>query len=110
MVAIAVSKNKGENVPLQIRCKGTPVGGYFFDIHNDCYLVNGVDFLLLGDLPFIAFIQSSEYTTWSSNFPLSEKIIKKYLDKEKNEYLSKFYDNHHKDCEIHYLQYTQEEA
>ena len=105
---VAVSKSKEDNVSLRIRCKGNPIGGYFFDTNNDCYVVSGVDFLPLGEIPFIAFIYSEEYNGWSSDCPLPEKIILKNLDKSKVEYLDKFFENY-KGLDFKYVQYTQAE-
>lgn len=93
---------------MRIKCKGIPIDGYFFDTNNDCYIVSGVDFLFLGEIPFIASL-SLEGNLWNVNCPLLEKIILKNLSKEKIEELNLFLNNF-KNCNINYIQYTQENA
>ena len=108
IIAVAVSKNNSENVFLQIRCRGTPVGSSFFDSVNDCYIVPGANFLFVGNLPFIFVLNSTEHDGWSVPVPVPLTLAKKHLPQFGLDNLEKFLHNYKEDYTISYLQFIQE--
>lgn len=79
--AIAVDKeDRDANVMCAIRCRGgTPFGGYAYDRARDSYIVQCVDFVEVGNIPF-SFMQTMDKVgTWQVRIPIPESVLEKHF-------------------------------
>ena len=67
-----------------------PVGGYVYDGVNDCYLVNCIDYLPLGFLPFFFKIEMEGVGHWSASSPMPESLLRRHLPSLQRSDLDKF--------------------
>ena len=83
--------------------KSTPIGGYTYDAKFGQYYVDCTEHLDLGTIPISFSIRVDKIGRWECRFPLTESIIKKYLDKQQMEKLVAF-KKKHDGCHFEFLQ------
>jgi hypothetical protein len=105
LVVIAINKNKELNNLLKVRCEGTSVGGYVYNVIEDCYHVRCAGCLDLGSVPIAFSLRTIDNRFWMANIPLPEFLIKKYLNEFQETQLNIFKNNFSVDDNIfEYLQ------
>jgi len=72
--------------------KSFPIGGYTYDAKFGQYYVECANYLDLGTIPISFSIRVDKISRWECRIPLTEPIIKKYLDQQQVERLSSFKD------------------
>lgn len=70
--------------------KLVPMGGYVYDSVNDSYLVNCIDYLSLGYIPFCFKLKLENVGMWSITTPLSETTVRRYLPVAQRNDLDRF--------------------
>lgn len=106
---IVVDKKNEENVVANLRCYGgIAFGGYARDVSGDAYMVECVQAIKLGSIPFSYKLKMEKVGNWSTKIPIPEKVLdmvfspsqKKTLMELRERFPSERYD-------IHYLQMSQ---
>ena len=80
LAIIAIHKDPEQNELKKILCEGTPVGGYVYNVVEDCYYVRCAGRLELGSIPIAFCLRAGDNKFWMGNVPMPESIIKKYLN------------------------------
>lgn len=122
MVLIVVHQNRNENQITRLRCRSLmpldgypfdrkiiPIGGYVYDGVQDCYLINCIDHLALGHVPFSYKLEMDETGLWSSFVPIPHSILKQWLEVDKKLTLEKFeceYSEYKEQVYFQYIQFT----
>jgi hypothetical protein len=70
--------------------KSSPIGGYTYDAKFGQYYAECADYLDLGSIPISFSIRIDKIGRWECRIPLTESIIKKYLNARQNENLNDF--------------------
>lgn len=70
--------------------KSFPIGGYTYDAKFGQYYVECADYLDLGTIPISFSIRIDKISRWECRIPLTEPIIKKYLDQQQRDRLGGF--------------------
>ena len=83
--------------------KSTPIACYTYDAKFGQYYVECSDYLDLGIIPISFSIKVDKISRWECRIPLTESIIKKYLDKQQLENLLNFKEKH-KGCRFEFMQ------
>jgi hypothetical protein len=74
--AVVVDKDETKNKTVAIRCfGGSAFGGYVRDCSGDAYLIEGIDYVGLGTIPFSFRLEVPNAGNWSVNIPISEKVL-----------------------------------
>jgi len=106
VIVVAIHKDNSRNIISKISCKkGLPLGGYIYDSHSDAYYIDCVDYLHLGFVPFSFIGRIKGIKHWKSRIPMSESVIKKYLNPLQKKELKNF--KNHFRVEDHDIQYIQ---
>lgn len=80
IIVTAVNKESSKNYIHRISCiKGSPIGGYCYDVQSDSYHIDCADYLHLGSIPVSYMASSKEFDSWKIRIPMPENVIKKYL-------------------------------
>jgi hypothetical protein len=90
VLAFHPSKNKLTSIVF--KDKSTPIGGYAYDTKFGQYYVECANYLDLGTIPISFSIRIDKIGRWECRIPLTELIIKEYLDREQKEKLRDFKD------------------
>ena len=102
VVAVASSKSSSDSI-LRINCRGgTAIGGYVYDTLNDCYCIQGIDYVTIGYVS-IAFKITTKDSSWSTFIPVPESILQRYMSRKQKNDLNNFKE-HYKECKISFLQ------
>lgn len=81
IIAVAISRSPFANETLRISTAlGEPICHIVHDIVRDCYLIEGVSYLDLGEIPVSAMITMDDIYGWETIAPLPTAVVKKYLD------------------------------
>lgn len=105
VVLVAVNPVKEANQPKHISCKNfIPLGGLVYDNQSENYIINCFDLLHIGTVPVALIATAKNCPNWSSNLPLTEKLIKKFLDTKQKKEIKKFISTFNKDFIFHYVQ------
>jgi hypothetical protein len=90
--AISIDKEQKEhNLTNSIRCfGGIAFGGYAHDVSKDSYLIQAVEYLQLGNLPFSFVISIPSAGNWKAKIPAPEKVIEKYFSPDQRKALELF--------------------
>ncbi len=74
--AIIVDKQEGNNKAVAIRCYGgVAFGGYVRDCSGDAYLIEGIDYVNLGTIPFSLRVEIPKAGNWGVHIPIPEKVL-----------------------------------
>jgi hypothetical protein len=103
---LAVAKDIEKNNVQQIPCSGTPVGGYVYDVKQDCYYASCVAYHIVGSVPFSCAARIKNNNSWQMYVPLPENVFVRYLNKASVKNL-KFFKSLYKDCEFITMQLVQ---
>jgi len=88
---VAIAKKSDLNKPLVLSLKGgMPVSNFLYDSQSDSYLVEGHSFVKLGIVPISFQLTVKDNPNWIHMIPMSENIIKKYLNSEQKKMLKEF--------------------
>ena len=79
-----------DGYPSESRVKLIPVGGYVYDAVSDSYVVNCIDYLPVGFIPFCFKARMEGVGLWSIPIPFSESVIKRYINPLQRADLDKF--------------------
>jgi hypothetical protein len=60
--------------------KFIPIGGYVYDATTDCYLVNCIDHLVLGLIPFRFKAKMEGIGSWTLPVPLPQSLLNRHLN------------------------------
>lgn len=72
--------NEEKNISQVIPCKnGESLKGYVRDIAKDSYIFHGIEWMVLGIIPFSFKILFPENNLWTINVPIPEKMVEKFL-------------------------------
>lgn len=92
VIAAVASPIKEANEVKTISCKGLlPLGSLIYDTQSDSYLLSCFDMLHIGTVPISLLAYFESCPSWSCNIPLSEKIIKRYLNSKQKKKLKDFF-------------------
>lgn len=83
---------------------GEPLQENVYDTVRDCYIVEGIDWMYAGSIPFGCRLEIKGIDDWSADIPLPLNLVRRFLTKEQNSTLNAWIKSH-KDCSIHYLQF-----
>lgn len=70
--------------------RSTPIAGYTYDAKFGQYYVECADYLDLDTIPISFSIRIDKISRWECRLPLTESIIKKYLDQQQMDRLTAF--------------------
>jgi hypothetical protein len=74
--AVIVDKQEDNNRAVSIRCYGgIAFGGYVRDCSGDAYLIECIDYVHLGAIPFSLRIEIPKAGNWGVNIPIPEKVL-----------------------------------
>lgn len=105
VVLVATSPVKEANQPVRLSCKNfVPLGGLVYDTQSDSYLINCFDLFHIGTLPMALVATVRNCPNWSSNLPLTERMIKKLLSTKQKKEVKKFISIFNKDFIFYYVQ------
>lgn len=104
--AIVVDKKKEDNIIATIKCYGgVAFGGYARDCSSDSYLVECVQAVKLGSIPFGLRLSLPKSDSWTVDIPIPEKVMLKAFSPAQRKMLDDLKEKFPKDrYEIHYLQ------
>jgi hypothetical protein len=88
--AIAISKTLYGNEELRIPTQcGEPICEDVHDMIRDCYLVEGVEYLDLGEIPICAVMDMDDIYGWRVDVPIPTNIMKRYMSEtQKSKFLN----------------------
>ena len=100
------SKDFSKNVPGQIRCcGGIAFGGYARDQANDTFLVECVDHIHMGTVPFGLKLSMPNCGSWSVEIPIPEKVLEKTFTPKQRKALADLKEKYsEEEYEVFYLQ------
>lgn len=104
--AIIVDKQEGNNRAVAIRCYGgVAFGGYVRDCSGDAYLIEGIDYVHLGTIPFSLRVEIPKAGNWSVHIPIPEKVLMSSFAPSQLKAISDLKDKYPEDkFDINYLQ------
>lgn len=74
--AVIIDKQEGNNRAVAIRCYGgVAFGGYVRDCSGDAYLIEGIDYIHLGTIPFSLRVEIPKAGNWGVHIPIPEKVL-----------------------------------
>jgi len=88
--------------------KVVPIGGYVYDGIHDCYIINCIDYMTLGFMPFSYKLKMENVGFWTVQIPVPENLVKKNLDNKQKFELDNF-KSVYEDSEIfdfHFIQFV----
>jgi len=89
VLAVAIHKQDKQNTLTRIPCKKCiPLGGYAYDVSNDCLCVRCVDYLALGFIPISYELSLGRF--WKTAVPMPAPILETYLTETQAELLTNF--------------------
>lgn len=120
VILLVVHNRRDENEIVRLNCrqllpisgypfntKIVPVGGYVYDSSSDTYIVNCIDYLPLGQLPFAYKVVMDEVGHWSSFIPVPSSVIRQSLTNDKRADLERFrIDYNEGEVNFQYIQFT----
>lgn len=65
-------------------------GGYVYDGVNDSYIINCIDFIHLGIIPFYYKLMIEGTGNWSITTPIPEKTLNRVFTKEQKDLVAKY--------------------
>lgn len=106
IIMTAVSEDHGKNTINKISCKlGIPIGGYVYDSQHDNYVLNCYDYMTLATIPLSMALRMRGCSNWMVRVPLSEGVIKNYLDNEQKKLVKEFKARYHEPYfKVHFVQ------
>lgn len=87
---LAFSPIKNRLQAIVYKEKSSPIAGYTYDAKFGQYYVECADYLDLGTIPISFSIRIDKISRWECKIPLTESIIKKYLDQQQVERFGRF--------------------
>jgi len=104
--AIVVDKKSEKNRAASIRCYGgVAFGGYVRDCSCDAYLIECVDNVHLGGIPFSFRLSVPKSGNWKANIPIPEKVLESAFAPSQRKTLSDLREKYPLESfDIHYLQ------
>lgn len=102
---LAIAKDYARNKLTSIVYKetSTPLAGYTYDAKIGQYYVECFNSMDLGIIPISFSIRIDTISRWESRIPLSEAIIKRYLDKDQKHKLRTF-KSKNDNCRFEFMQ------
>ena len=79
---IAFDKFNNRLTSIIYKERSTPIGGYAYDAKFGRYYVECFDYLDLGTIPISFSIRIDKIRRWECRIPLTELVIRKYLDQQ----------------------------
>lgn len=87
---LALHPSKNKLTAIVYKEKSTPIAGYTYDAKFGQYYVECADHLDLGTIPISFSIRVDKISRWECRIPLTEPIIKRYLDTKQTQDLADF--------------------
>jgi hypothetical protein len=100
---LALNPSQNKLTSIVYKEKSSPIAGYTYDAKFGQYYVECANYLDLGTIPISFSIRIDKISRWECKIPLTEPIIKKYLDAKQVEQLWKFKDTN-KGCKFEFMQ------
>jgi len=89
VLIVAIHNVDTQNTLTRIPCKRCiPLGGYAYDVSNDCICVRCIDYLSLGFIPLSYELSLGRF--WRAAVPMPAPILETYLDSTQVKLLTKF--------------------
>ena len=101
VMALHPSRNKLTSITYKEN--GISIAGYTYDSKFGQYYIECADYLDLGTIPISFSIRVDRINRWECRLPLTESIIKKYLDKLQTDKLAGF-KKLNKACRFEFMQ------
>lgn len=104
--AVVKSNDLTKNTAGQIKCcGGIAFGGYARDAANDTFLVECVEYVNLGSVPFGFRLEMPNCGSWYTEIPIPEKVLDKALTPTQRKVLSDLYEKYPSEThEVFFLQ------
>lgn len=91
LYAVAVDVSGKLNVPLVVKCNGCEaIGGYAKDQSRDVYVIKGVEYFKVAEIPVSYSITMDGVGNWRTRTPVPVKIIDRMLTASQKETLEQF--------------------
>lgn len=100
---IALKTGQNRLTSISYKEKSRPIAGYTYDAKFGQYYVECYDYLDLGTIPISFSIRIDKISRWESKIPMTESLIRKYLDSEQDRKLKEFKELN-KSCRFEYMQ------
>lgn len=100
---LAMNQLKNKLTSIVYKEKSSPIAGYTYDAKFGQYYVECTNYLDLGTIPISFSIRIDKISRWECKIPLTESIIKKYLDKQQTGKLTAFKERN-KGCKFEFMQ------
>lgn len=105
VILMAVNKEYSKNVLMKIKCfHGNPIGGYVYDSVTDSFSVHCVDYCIIGMINIAFKLSMDSSDNWNIDIPMSESIIKRYMNSEQALIFKRFKETYKQDVEYKYIQ------
>jgi hypothetical protein len=99
-LALHAARNKLTSIDAK---EGKPLSACTYDSKFNRYYVECVDYLDLGVIPISFSIKVARISHWECKIPMTENVIKKYLNRDQIQSLEKFQARFN-DCDFDYFQ------
>lgn len=101
---LAISENYTSNHCIRLSCKkGKPITKNCYDVTSDSYVINGMDYIKLGEVPYNFKLSLKDSNLFSIDIPVPERLLKRYLSEKQISNLEKF-KSHYKNCRFEFIQ------
>lgn len=104
--AVVVDKSGETNQSSAIRCYGgVAFGGYARDTNRDAYLVNCVEYISVGTVPFALQVSMVKIGDWKVKIPIPEKVLEKAFTPQQRKLMQMYREKYPAEkYDVHYLQ------
>lgn len=100
---LALNPSENRLTSIIYKERSTPIAGYTYDAKFGQYYVGCADYLDLGTIPISFSIRVDRINRWECRLPVTELIIKKYLDQQQTDKLTAF-KKLNKTCRFEFMQ------
>ena len=108
IVIIALSTNPEANVLKKIRCEGTPLSGYVYNVIEDCYYVRCAGHIDLEVIPIAYCMKARDNSFWMEFVPMPDSIVKKYMNEDQLAVVKSFKNNYRgEEYTFEYIQFVE---
>lgn len=103
IIVLAFCPSRNKITSIVYKEKSFPIGGYTYDAKFGQYYVECAEYLDLGTIPISFSIKVDKISRWECRIPLTESVIKKYLDAQQAGKLSDFKERN-RGCRFEFMQ------
>ena len=105
VTAIAISKTISNNNYKVISCnKGRYLNNVVYDITKDCYYIECLDFLPIGEVPISFEVEMDGIFGWKVDLPIPEVVFRRYLSEDDKKHYDEWKAQFDKDVEFYLVE------